>query len=130
MIKKITIALTLFLVSCASSNCILKSDKKSTLNKKLRDAFTPEDNKDRVFVYKFDGGKQCGLGRVLLLKEMAKEFKGIKIHSSHKKNDGLLRVQVCGAPTGNANIYEVDKVNLEKVKKLGYKVWSGPRVEN
>lgn len=84
----------------------------------------PESKLDRVKVYKADGSLQCGQGKALPTAEMQKQLKDIKVYSSANKNDGMMRIQVCGSPTGNANIYEIDRKDLEAAIKLGFKEWT------
>lgn len=74
-------------------------------------------------VYKYDGTKQCGEGQEISLEAMSKQLENIKVLSMSKKNDGMMRIQVCGAPTGQANVYEIDTENLAKAKKLGFQEW-------
>ncbi|MFN8790376.1 MAG: hypothetical protein ACK5Y2_02860 [Bdellovibrionales bacterium] len=78
----------------------------------------------KVKVYKPDGSLQCGMGQKIPLEVMEKELKGIKVHSRSNRNDGLMRIQVCGAPTGNSNVYEIDRTDLEKALKKGFKEWT------
>ncbi|MEN0060204.1 MAG: hypothetical protein AAGB31_15300 [Bdellovibrio sp.] len=78
---------------------------------------------DRVKVYKADGSLQCGQGKKIPLDEMQKELKGIKVHSSVNKNDGMMRIQLCGSPTGNCNVYEIERKDLEAALKAGFKEW-------
>jgi hypothetical protein len=79
---------------------------------------------ERVKVYKPDGSLQCGQGKAVPLAEMQKQLKNIKVYSSANKNDGMMRIQVCGSPTGNANIYEIDRKDLEAALKTGFKEWT------
>ncbi|MBY0451380.1 MAG: hypothetical protein K2P92_00005, partial [Bdellovibrionaceae bacterium] len=77
----------------------------------------------RVFVYKPDGSLQCGQGSRITPEDMKKELGAIKVFSSENKSDGMMRIQVCGAPTGMANVYEIDQKDLEAALKLGFKKW-------
>ena len=79
---------------------------------------------DRVRVYKPDGSLQCGQGRAIPLTEMEKDLKGVKSYSGINKNDGMMRIQVCGSPTGNCNIYEIDRKDLGTALKNGFKEWT------
>lgn len=79
---------------------------------------------DRVFVYKYDGSLQCGMGKAIPLETMAKELQGIPILSSVKKRDGLMHIQVCGSITGMANVYEINSKNLRAAEAKGFKKWS------
>lgn len=79
---------------------------------------------DRVKVYKSDGSLQCGQGKQIALAEMQKQLTGIQVYSSANKNDGMMRIQVCGSPTGNHNVYEIDRKDLEAALKAGFKEWT------
>lgn len=79
---------------------------------------------ERVKVYKADGSLQCGQGQVIPAAEMQKELKNIKVYSSANKNDGMMRIQVCGAPTGNSNVYEIDRKDLAAAIRMGFKEWT------
>jgi hypothetical protein len=35
-----------------------------------------------------------------------------------------MRIQLCGTPTGSANIYQILKADLDKAKKFGFKEWT------
>ena len=88
-------------------------------------AITPKPiNSDRVLVYKYDGSLQCGMGKAVSLDKMAQELGGIPIHSSQKKQDGLMHIQVCGSITGMANVYEIPVANLKQAEGKGFKKWS------
>ncbi|WP_413291499.1 hypothetical protein [Bdellovibrio sp. HCB337] len=87
-------------------------------------AVKPASKLDRVKVYKPDGSLQCGQGKATPLADMQKDLKNIKVHSSFNKNDGMMRIQVCGAPTGNSNVYEIDRKDLEVALKYGFKEWT------
>lgn len=78
----------------------------------------------RVKVHKPDGSLQCGMGKKIALEEMEKELKGIQVFSRSNQNDGLMRIQVCGAPTGQSNVYEISRSDLEKALKAGFKEWT------
>ncbi|MGZ3775066.1 MAG: hypothetical protein ACXVCY_16540 [Pseudobdellovibrionaceae bacterium] len=84
----------------------------------------PSSKVARVKVYKADGSLQCGQGAAISLSDMQKELKGIRVHSSENKNDGLMRIQLCGSPTGNNNVYEIDRKDLEAALSVGFKEWT------
>lgn len=83
----------------------------------------PPSISERVKIYKPDGTLQCAQGKRISAEEMKNELKDIKVYKFFSKNDGMLRVQMCGAPTGNSNIYEIDRENLKKTLSLGFKEW-------
>jgi hypothetical protein len=73
-------------------------------------------------VYKYDGTLQCGLGQEIPLAEMAQELldAGVPVISSHKSSDGLLHIALCGALTGEINVYEIATADLLKALQLGF----------
>jgi hypothetical protein len=78
----------------------------------------------KIFVYKYDGSKQCEQGTGTDLKTMGAELSSMKVFSMSKKSDGQIRVQVCGALTGMANVYEISSADFAKAEALGFKKWS------
>ncbi|RME17898.1 MAG: hypothetical protein D6797_01475 [Bdellovibrio sp.] len=130
----LTVAFLLFFIcgACSTSGCRkyknynadhLKNSGAQELQKEI-DQTNAINFPSKVKVYKYDGSKQCGLDKGIKLEEMEKQLKGIKIYKEFKKNDGLVRVMACGTPTGNANVYEISSKDLEKAKKLGFKIWA------
>lgn len=100
----------------ASAGTPAKAPEKGTMK--------PESKLDRVKVFKADGSLQCGQGKAVPVSDMQKELGDIKVYSSANKNDGMMRIQVCGSPTGNSNVYEIDRKNLEAAVKKGFKEWT------
>jgi hypothetical protein len=76
-----------------------------------------------VKVFKPDGSLQCNQGQSISIKEMQADLKDIKVISSEKKHDGLMRIQVCGQPTGMSNVFEIPDLDLDKAKERGFKIW-------
>jgi hypothetical protein len=76
-----------------------------------------------ILVYKYDGTKQCGEGQEITLDAMSRQLRDVKIVSMSKKHDGMMRIQVCGAPTGHANVYEISEKDLVKAKSYGFLPW-------
>jgi hypothetical protein len=76
-----------------------------------------------VLVYKYDGTRQCGEGQEITLDAMSRQLRDIKIISMSKKYDGMMRIQVCGSPTGHANVYEILEKDLAKAKSYGFQPW-------
>jgi len=82
-----------------------------------------EENLGSIRVGKSDGSLQCGMKVGVSLSDMSEaELKGIKILSSEKKNDGLMRIQSCGASTGMMNTYEIRHQDLRKAQNAGFTV--------
>ncbi|PIT98919.1 MAG: hypothetical protein COT74_11765 [Bdellovibrionales bacterium CG10_big_fil_rev_8_21_14_0_10_45_34] len=82
----------------------------------------PDPNKT-IFIYKYDGSLQCGEGKPVSPQKMVKDLEGVEVKSMTSKHDGLMRLQVCGAPTGQANVYEIKPEDLEKAEKRGFREW-------
>lgn len=115
----------LFVTACSTTNCgnerrfnSAKNDEnaKMTLDKGAL-------NMKKVKVAKSDGTLQCSQGKLIPLADMQKELKDIVVFSSSNQNDGMMRIQVCGAATGNHNVYEIAESDLEKAKSYGFKLW-------
>jgi hypothetical protein len=116
------------LVACQSGHC-------RRVDKTIPPIVTPEDmdkkakgmgqttEEKTVLVFKYDGSLQCEQGRKIPLREMAGQLEGIKIISMNNKADGLMHIQVCGSPTGYANVYEIPAGQLEQAKSKGFEVW-------
>lgn len=117
--KKLLLILP-FLWSCSTSTCI-KNQNSPSGDQKMT---SPSSKADHVKIYKPDGSLQCGQGKKIALDDMEKELEGIKVYNKENKNDGLMRIQMCGTPTGYNNVYEIDKMDLEKALKKGFKEWT------
>jgi hypothetical protein len=107
------------LTACSHSTC--GAEKRTPKTGVIMDKTT---STDKVKVFKDDGSLQCGQGEQIALAEMEKELKNIRVYSSAHKNDGMMRIQLCGSPTGNCNVYEIDRKDLEAAMKLGFKEWT------
>lgn len=81
------------------------------------------ESEGREWVYKYDGSLQCSQGNEVSLEQAAQQLEGVAIYSREKRTDTLMRVQVCGHPTGRANVFEIDKSDLARALELGFKVW-------
>ena len=119
--------LGLSLFGCATGRCLNQQATSTTSANAATAAgatMKPESKLDHVKVYKPDGSLQCGQGKAIPIADMQKDLKDIKVFSSFNKNDGMMRIQVCGAPTGNSNVYEIDRKDLAAAVKLGFKEWT------
>lgn len=117
----------IFSAGCKSGPCLRKDLNKESLA--ASDAKTtpaeapPAPRHARIKVAKSDGSLQCGKGKQISLTEMSKQLAGIQIYSEENLNDGMMRIQVCGAPTGQFNVYEISQEDLKKATGLGFKQW-------
>lgn len=118
----LSLSLLVSLSACTHGNCRTQKDAAKT-PATSEVPVTKSATTERVKVFKADGSLQCGQGKAIPVAEMQKQLKGITVYSSMNKNDGMMRIQVCGAPTGNSNVYEIDRKDLEAALKLGFKEW-------
>lgn len=105
-----------FIVGCTQGNCIRKTSDSKAETKTIKEK--------TVWVYKYDGSLQCGLGEIISLGKMKSELEDFFVYKMEKRNDGLMRTMNCGSPTGMANVYQIPEKNLEDAKSLGFEVWS------
>jgi len=108
----------LFLASCnaGTSSGVDERFKSSLVAKGERDKLAASEGPS-VRVFKYDGSLQCGMGHAVPLEKMKIELANIVVQSQEKKSDGLMSVQMCGSPTGYANVYQIDSNELEKSKR-------------
>lgn len=122
--KKLLLVLSIMgsLAACSHGNC--RAQKEAQKNAPKSEVVVEKSKAtDRVKVFKYDGSLQCGQGKKIAPAEMQKDLKGIEVFSSSNQNDGMMRIQLCGSPTGNANVYEIDRKDLDAALKLGFKEW-------
>ena len=113
--------------SCASGHCRhIKEEqlKNSGVVPELKATPVKTSTADRVRIFKYDGSLQCGMGQSKSLTEIKAELSSIHVYESWKRHDGVMRIQLCGSPTGQSNVYEIDRKNLEFALKQGFKEWT------
>ena len=76
-----------------------------------------------LFVFRPDGTIQCDKSPGVALDTMEQELRsaGIKVFSSRKGYDGREGIALCGAPTGQINIYEIVSSDVSEALRLGFK---------
>jgi len=77
-----------------------------------------------VWVARSDGGISCEPEKSISLEAGLKELQaaGVRVLDSKKGSDGMLRAQVCGAPTGSKNTYLIAESDLAKATSIaGFK---------
>ncbi|WP_413587599.1 hypothetical protein [Bdellovibrio sp. HCB274] len=121
--KKLFTALipVLILAACSHGDC--RGEKRKASQSEPGAAVATSNSTDRVKVFKPDGSLQCGQGKKIAIAEMQKDLGTIQVFSSKNQNDGMMRIQVCGSPTGNCNVYEIDRKDLAAAQKAGFKEW-------
>lgn len=75
----------------------------------------------KVFVFKADESKQCDKKSGVSVEAMAAQLYKIKVYSQKKSKDGMMRMTVCGASTGQINVYEIAETDQELALSYGFK---------
>ncbi len=77
---------------------------------------------DTLEVYKYDGTLQCKMGKEITLDQMAAELKAanIRVISKRKDTDGLMHFALCGASTGQVNVFEIPSEQFEMARRFGF----------
>lgn len=117
-----------FTFGCTTGNCrshkVKQEQEGGAVPVKENKLLPPPSVSERVKIYKADGTLQCAQGSRIDIKDMQKELKDIHVYKSFSDNDGMLRIQMCGAPTGNSHVFEIDRESLSKALALGFKEWT------
>lgn len=117
------ICVVIVMTGCSTTKCkdrlagVVVAQKTESLNAEVASV-------KKVKIFKADGTLQCKQGKLIPLESMAKELSGIQIFSSANLNDGMMRIQLCGKPTGQSNVYEINESDLDKALALGFKKWA------
>lgn len=115
--------LVLFVMGCTHKPCRIEERKDQVVTGNEKTSTNDKDLTQRVYVYKPDGSLQCGMGQKIEPNEMKKQLGTIETFSAENKHDGLMRVQMCGQPTGSCNVYQIKATDLDQALKLGFKKW-------
>jgi hypothetical protein len=85
----------------------------------------PASAQEAAEVYKHDGTLQCDLGNEISLSQMARQLRraGIRILTSRKGHDGRFREMLCGASTGDINIYQIRQADLTRAQETGFRIY-------
>lgn len=114
-------------VGCANVNCRTLREQNGEPSPRAvteNDPMKETPLVDRVKVFKPDGSLQCNQGKAIPLAEMRQELGDIKVHQASQRNDGLMRIQKCGTPTGQCNVFEIDRAQLDAALKRGFQEWT------
>lgn len=129
MIRFLFLGFFLVFFGCATQNC--RSLKEAELAARKDPPESPEalaKKKEtsvgqRVRVYKEDGSLQCDQGEKISLGTMERELSEMRVYSKRSLRLPGMRIQKCGAPTGQCNVYEIDRENLNRAIELGFREW-------
>lgn len=126
MLKRFSVSIifmSLFL-GCAATTCKIEDRPPVEIKGNEKTMTQAKDLTSRVRVYKPDGSLQCGQGQKIDPNTMQKDLQDIEVFSADNKHDGLMRIQMCGHPTGTCNVYEISGADLDRALKLGFKKWT------
>ena len=75
-----------------------------------------------IWVQKADGALSCESDQGQSLEVGQKELRkaGVEVFASRKGTDGQMHIQMCGAPQGTYNFFEVRESDLPKALSLGF----------
>ena len=122
-IKSVFLIGALVLASCSQHHCRLRKDGQVMGG----GAASNKTSESTILVAKPDGSLQCQENSGISLEKMAKDLGRLQILKQFKVNDGMMRIQVCGAPTGMYNVYEISESDLKMATDVGFEVWKGPK---
>lgn len=81
-----------------------------------------------VEVFRPDGSRQCEAGSGVPLAAMVAELTaaGVLVLDQRTGNDGVMRIAVCGAPTGSIHIFRIGAAGLATALAMGFRPLTGP----
>ena len=77
----------------------------------------------RVWVSRPDGSLQCQNGSGKTVAESARDLAGVVVYKRETRLDGLMRVQLCGTPTGRLHVFEIDARRLREAERRGFTLY-------
>ncbi len=125
--------MALWLWGCANGHCrVIAEQQKAAAEKNAAPPTTVQKGGvtvtktavEKVMVYKYDGTLQCNQGKLIPIELMKKDLDGITVYSQSSKPDGVMRIQLCGTPTGMAHLFEIAKADVDKAIAKGFQVWN------
>ncbi len=122
----VCVLLSMLFLGCAQGSCREIKENAKNQNPNLppmEERKIPTGAADRIRVYKLDGSLQCEEAKGTDPEKMRSELDGLATYKTFKAHDGLMRIQLCGSPTGQVNVYEIDRNELLKAQKLGFREW-------
>jgi hypothetical protein len=114
--------LALALTACASAEQKAEPEKKW-------DVKVTTKGEAKIWVYRLDGSVQCEENSEVLTPAAAsQELKraGVVVFQSRTGHDGMMRIAVCGAPTGNTVELEIAEADLPKAQARGFQRTGSP----
>lgn len=84
----------------------------------------PTSSPHSVEVFKSLNTRQCevSIGDFSRLQQQLETNK-IRVYAATVGHDGMMRIQVCGAPDGKIAIFKINAKQQEQAQKLGFKMY-------
>lgn len=126
--EKLILALAfLSLAACTHGQCnnVPQRDKAAAESAIINSSGKAEDTVT-VQVYKETGEKQCGQqagSHIDKVKEILIKNK-ITVLDAKTQDDGMMHIQVCGAPTGQIHVFSIPKASAKRALGLGFKAFN------
>lgn len=120
--NSILMSLCLFgILNCFASDCIAFGNKSAATTQGQAEPQTLK-KEDTVWILRSDGAKSCSPETAQSVEAGAQELlkADIRVLNSMKGDDGKMRMQMCGAPTGTLNSYLIPKDSLPHAVALGF----------
>lgn len=82
-----------------------------------------KSNEAQVTIFKYDGSLQCE-GRGVPIESMQTQLtdQGIPVTCAESSNDGMMRMMMCGADTGNIHVFRIRGADLSAAQALGFEL--------
>lgn len=111
-----------FFAACSSTGT--KTGPTDPVSKTKKEVKNYDPRPGRVWVYRQDGSKSCGVKKGLPLTTAVSELdqRGVRVFKQRKNHDGKMRMMVCGAETGMQNELHIDGQSLPVAGAMGYRV--------
>lgn len=101
--------------------CLLAGCEDSLPGATLADDGDAAERRRGTAIYAPTGAEQCGdAGVSLAVHRRQLEDANIRVHGAYCGHDGFRRIQVCGAGTGQLNVFIVPPGHASKAEKLGF----------
>lgn len=80
------------------------------------------DKAETVLIFKYKSSVQCAPDSGIILDDMAAELStaNIKVLCASDAHDGNVTITLCGAETGEINVYEINKSALINAENIGF----------
>ena len=109
-------------ISLNGASLAMSKSRSPSVNTPVQTSSAANSSSRIIWVQKPDGAVSCEADKGQALEIGQKELRqaGIEVYSSRKGNDGQMHIQMCGAPQGTFNFFEIRESDLTKAIGLGF----------